>query len=403
MSSVALYHSLLELCTTHEESFYFSDQEYHDGCKYRIFLYRFASYTEFCAPNALESRGIMFRTADKTGKVLLDPYLVCRPMTKFFNLNENPFTLNLDLSLDNIDHIELKADGSLISTFIDGESNLGVKSKGSLHSPQAIAALQTIKNNPALYDELLVATTLGLTINMEFVAPENRIVVSYDRPHLIILNARSRVNGDLHNWESFKQLSKVENLELASSEKNMFPQMLTHWVADAKNIFNEPYDRLISNTPEMVGIEGFIVYLKSGQVFKLKTSWYLTLHHNKDRVTTDKSLFEVTLCEGADDLRSLFFDDPQVLGYMDKMHIHVATVYNDLVSKVESFYKDHKHLDRKEYAIAGQAQLDSFMFGLAMSQYLQRPVSYKDAIMRNVKNFLPNPPIIPLLTEINID
>ena len=56
-----LYDELMALQSN--EAFYFVDQSVGD-CDYRIFLYRLASYTEFCLPGALESRGITFLMKD---------------------------------------------------------------------------------------------------------------------------------------------------------------------------------------------------------------------------------------------------------------------------------------------------------------------------------------------------
>ncbi|MFT2622084.1 RNA ligase, partial [Escherichia coli] len=46
--------------------------------------------------------------------------IASRPMEKFFNLNETPFTMNLDLS--KVKYMLAKEDGSLVSTYLDGEN-----------------------------------------------------------------------------------------------------------------------------------------------------------------------------------------------------------------------------------------------------------------------------------------
>ncbi len=86
------------------EAFFFNDWEF-EGAIYRNFNYRLASYTDFCQPSALECRGIMFEI-DADNKPVR---LASLPFEKFFNLYENPFTIDLDLS--KVKEIADKADG----------------------------------------------------------------------------------------------------------------------------------------------------------------------------------------------------------------------------------------------------------------------------------------------------
>ncbi|WP_333997418.1 RNA ligase, partial [Pseudomonas aeruginosa] len=67
--------------------FFYKDFTSPFGTQFRIFSYNFASYTDWCLDDALECRGIMFEI-DENGPVRI----ASRPMEKFFNLNETPFT-----------------------------------------------------------------------------------------------------------------------------------------------------------------------------------------------------------------------------------------------------------------------------------------------------------------------
>jgi T4 RnlA family RNA ligase len=170
------------------DAFYFQDFVL-DDVTYRIFNYRMASYTDFLQPAALECRGIMFDVTD-----INNVGLVCLPQEKFFNLNENPMTM--DLALTKVSNIELKADGSLISTYLhNGE--LRLKSKGSIASEQAIDAMAwlLLPENDNFRSALKVATSNGFTVNLEWTAPFNRIVISYQKPGLIGLNMRHMDTG----------------------------------------------------------------------------------------------------------------------------------------------------------------------------------------------------------------
>lgn len=82
-----LYEDLMAL-TSNSEAFYFVDQTL-DNTTYRIFSYRLASYSDFCLPNALECRGIMFEVNNGS-----PVRLAARPPQKFFNYREVSSDIN---------------------------------------------------------------------------------------------------------------------------------------------------------------------------------------------------------------------------------------------------------------------------------------------------------------------
>ena len=172
----SLFNNLMTLCDSND-AFYFADQELH-GRTYRIFNYRLATYTHFLEKDSLECRGIMFEI-DGDGNATR---LAAHPQIKFFNLNENPFTMDLDITDGSIERIELKEDGSLMSSFVyddKGHARLGIKSKGSLHSDQCAMTYKYLERNRALEEELRLIGKEGYTVNMELTSPNNRIVLNY--------------------------------------------------------------------------------------------------------------------------------------------------------------------------------------------------------------------------------
>lgn len=342
------------------DSFYYKDFA-RDGITYRIFNYRLASYTEFLRPDALECRGVMFVVNPELN---LPVRLACWPQEKFFNLNENPLTMNLDLN-QAVD-IELKVDGSLISTYMHGDV-LGVKSKGSIESEQCIAASKwlALPENKIFLEELKELTRAGYTVNMEWCAPDNRIVIGYEEPHLRVLNIRNNKDGSY--------LQKIES-----------PEILLRFVD--KIAYDDPV-QFVHDIPSMTGVEGYIVRLASGIRVKVKTEWYLTQHRAKDSIHSPRRLFEAVLEESSDDLRSLFYDDPVVIARIDEMESFVEKLYNNTVAQVESFYEKNKHLERKDYAILGQQELDPRIFSLAMNAYCGHEIDYKAFLRKNYKKF----------------
>ena len=199
-----LYNDLLKLTQTNE-AFFYKDQELDDQT-YRVFSYRLASYTDFLAPNSLECRGVMFRIIDEK-----PVELSALPMEKFFNDQENPFTIGLNYN--NIKQVTLKMDGSLMSTYIHN-GQLRIKSKTALGSDHAINAMRwlDLPENAEYKKQLLTLTRYGWTVNMEYTSPEPymRIVIGYQEPKLTILNIRSKADGNYLNKQVVCNCAAVE-------------------------------------------------------------------------------------------------------------------------------------------------------------------------------------------------
>lgn len=349
----------LESLVASNEAFY-RQQFISDGHIYWIYNYRLASYTDFMLPSALECRGIMFEV-DETGKPI---DLKSLPFYKFFNAFENPLSMDLDFSA--VDSIYVKADGSLMSTYVENGS-LKIKSKGSISSKQAISAMKILEKSPDFRHRLHQANDDGYTVNLEYMSQEHRIVLNYATPHLKVLNARSRDDGHFMSYDDLISRFGIEN----TIEKIN--------VSDTFTFCNSIID--------MTDIEGFVIWMKDGRIVKQKCQWYISLHHAKDSLTNPRRLFECVLDEGTDDLRSMFATDQVALNLIQDMENLTQKLYNHLVNSVETYYNENKHLDRKEYAIKGKQFLNSMEFGLAMNLYTGRVNDYKEFMKSRYKEF----------------
>lgn len=344
-----------------QEAFFFVDQQ-KDDTWYRIFNYRLVNYTAFMQDDATECRGHMFEITQE-GSTAVPIRLAAWPLHKFFNMNENPKTMDLDLS--SISRITEKHDGSIITTYMH-QGSLHLKSKGSLSSTQAIDSMRwlDLPENEQFKSILMKYTIGGFSVCLEWTSPFNRIVLSYIEPKLIILHIRNCATG--------RYLDP--------------PPLISKFMSDDV-IVRDPV-AFVSSVPDMKDdIEGFVCILDSGLWFKLKTLKYLTLHHTKDSINSPRRLFEAVLEEATDDMRSLFVTDIQAIALIDDMEQFVDKTYNHLVDTVEKFYKANVSLDRKSFAIAGQRQLDKKCFGLAMTKYLNKPVNYKAFMKKNWKHY----------------
>lgn len=371
-----LYEQLMTLVDTNE-AFYFADRTL-DNETYRLFNYRLASYTNFLLPGALECRGIMFNITLAQMNIV---HLVSMPMEKFFNVNENPSTMGLDFNT--VTDVELKADGSLISTYMHN-GGLRLKTKGSIESDQCIAAMNYLnKAENAQYKIALTdLTKMGYTANAEWCAPDNRIVLGYMMPQLTVLNVRRNSDGEYVDLFSTSALG------------NPKWDILRHNHVDKFDI-DIDMSEFVESIPGMVDIEGYVITLESGQRVKVKTEWYLVQHRAKDSINSDRRLYEAVLAEATDDLRSMFHYDELICKRIGEMEDFVGEHYNHLVDTVERFYERNKDIAsdqdegeaRKQYAILGQKELDKMFFGLAMSKYLGRPVDYKEFMTKHWKEY----------------
>ena len=281
-----LYKKLICLVEKNDAFFYidvFANDEV-----YRIFNYRIASYTNFLEPGALECRGHMFNITDKD-----DIRLVCLPLGKFFNLNENPFTMDIDLST--VKSIELKMDGSMISTFIH-RGELDFKTKNSLTSTMVkdtmrYFSLPENKNFRSIISEI---TKNGYTVNLEYISPTNRIIIKYKETELILLHVREISTGKYIPIKHFRSYKYYDELGKHEVKK-----------------FDLPADKILK-VYERTDIEGVVLRLNGGQFIKLKTISYMTLHKTKASLS-DKHIVECILNKTSDDLKTLFKDDDQVV------------------------------------------------------------------------------------------
>lgn len=356
-----LWTNLMSLVNSNE-AFFYSDQQHGDHW-YRIFNYRMCSYSDWLNPDALFCRGTMFEI-DQEGPSAQLVRLACWPMHKFFNLGENPFVMDLDLST--LKTSAVKQDGSLISTYVQ-DDQLFLKSKGSLFSEQAIDAMRFLNQpeNQQFKQQLLDCELSGMTVDMEWCSPDNRIVLGYDEPQLIVLSIRHKVYGDF-----------VDHLNLPHDQiKSRFTTIVD---------FNDPID-FIESVRDMKGVEGFVCELDNGTKFKLKAEQYVALHRTKDNINSPRRLFEAVLEEATDDMKSLFRDDQQAITTIERMEQFVEKIYNHMVDQVERFYQRNKQLERKDYAILGKKELQSDHFGLAMMLYTGKQPDYKQHLKKQWK------------------
>lgn len=346
-----LFHELLKLCLNNDcnsSRFYYVDTCTSLNTTVRIFSY--SSTPTFCSESALECRGIMFEIDGNKQPVRI----MTRPMEKIFNYKEKPITTNLDLS--EIEYVTIKADGSLISTYID-KGEVFLKSKSSLKSDQAVNAMAFLnkEDNVKLLKRVRDIAKDGFTLNFEYVSLENRIVLAYKQTSLILLNIRNNETGDYLKYDDI------------SCDKILRPYLVEH--ITVRNYDNAWIDSVRSERE----IEGYVVQMKNNFKFKLKTEWYLGLHHGKNSVRQSEHLFKSIISDKSDDLKSFFEVDTYDYNRILKHElIHKEYLENGL-QILKLIYEEYQNETRKEFAIKTKNYLKTikkeYFFGLAMSCY----------------------------------
>ena len=335
-----LYTQLMALCDNDDTPFFHSDQVLHEKEFYRIFSYHFTDKESWLLPSALEARGIMFQTTED-GEFIR---IASRPMQKFFNHSSATGLGEVDfIEYHEPSHIMHKADGSLISSYLDSTGFVMLKSKTSVGSDYAKLAIELMLANDELFEFIRKCELDGYTVNLELVSPDPmfRIVLHYPEPMLIVLNVRHRETGVY-----------MDSTEIPE-------EFFTGTVScDA-----------LAELDTVTNLEGYVCVDKHGNWWKEKCAWYLERHRAKDFVNQPNAFVQLVLKDEADDVFTLLVDQPEILAEMQVLQHKVITVANRYVNRVTKYWEENKELSRKDYAIKGKTELDWLEFTLAMKYY----------------------------------
>jgi RNA ligase len=276
-----------------------------------------------------------------------ETYVVARPFAKFGNTTEHgpdrPFE---DLPLHLPFEATEKMDGSLAIAYYDGEK-IALSTRGSFHSDQAKAASALWQRR---FSDVVVPD--GVTLLFEYVAPWNRIVVSYAEEDLVFLAALdTRTGADV----TFAWPGKRARVFDGASDFSELVQIAT----------NDP------NPSD----EGFVIRFvpqdesQPSVRVKLKYAEYLRVHKLMTEVSTitiwehlseDKPL-DVMLEKVPDE----FYE------FIQRTVTELSDAFDALIAAATAVYEEVKNLDRKAAAavITNQRTADrSLVFSLLTGQ-----------------------------------
>lgn len=310
-----------------------------DKGKYKVIGYNLLTNDTFCSftdddyGNAIrrECRGLIFDS--KTNR------LIRRPFHKFFNTREREET-----SSENIDvcgsYIMLhKLDGSMIAPFITSDKVLrwGTKAGETDTSAQILPFIESRSN----YIEFALYT-IGMFVTpiFEWMSEENRIVIDYGKPQLIVTSARNMITGEYLGYDVLAELCQQFGVPLVEK-------------------FNTKYlnaSAIIEDVSQMVGIEGFVICFDNGHMAKIKTNQYVMLHRAKEKLLHERCVANMIVNNTIDDVIAHLplFDVDRVNKYRTNF---VEWFYQTATTYAQISYREIvvNNVDRKKFAIERSA------------------------------------------------
>ena len=314
-----------------------------------------------------ECRGIIF--CNKTGNLLR------RPLNKFFNLNEK-----VEVKSENIDiskpHVILeKIDGSFIAPFfVNGDLVYGTK-MGLTDQSKLVDEFLADKPNYHRFSKFMIDN--GMTPIFEYTAPNNRIVIFYNKPKLTLIAARNMENGVYVSYKHLIELCNKYDIPLVRAVPGNIQNM----------------EKFVKEARALTGEEGYVIRFDDGLQAKIKADEYVLKHKVKDEISQEKNLVELIFTDKIDDVYAILDkeDADKVRRYADSvMHTvsSIITKVNDIVTEQKPLVNNEK----KRFALEVVPQYKEFA-GILFSVW-----DGKDARETIVKQVLNN---ISTQTKVN--
>lgn len=313
---------------------------------FSVACYLISAENTFDSPFARECRGLTF-AADGT--------VAGRPLHKFFNVNERAETQFHALPWDRVVRVMDKRDGSMIHTVIDPEypSGFRLKSKKSF-TWMGCADAETFAIQHREYHDLCKwAAKCKHTAIFEWTAPDYRIVLQYPGAELRLLHVRDNATGEYLNLKELATLAERFGVKLVDE----YP--LGVWTPEV----------LEAAARTARGVEGWVIQFADGEMVKLKTQWYINLHHSMTFLR-ERDVAELVLAEQIDDLKAKLSGEGIDLAPILEVEARLIDRIRSLEDQVLALYLEAIKLpDRKTVA---QTYQGHSLFGLLMQKYSNR-------------------------------
>ena len=273
-----------------------------DKGEYLVIDYVYQDQNTFDIPELMECRGIKF---DSNGLIL------ARPFRKFFNYGEK----GSGLPIHRPHTITTKLDGSMIHPAKLDRRMFMMTRKG--HTDVAKQAERFIVSSPdhGYLPFCEAALRDGWTPIFEYVGPDNRIVLRYEEPKLVLLAMRHTIEGTVMPFIDM----------LASADEYNIPIVTPPDIP----LLGDPLinvDWFVKHTRELEDAEGYVVYFDDGYMVKIKADDYVMKHRALDNMDSKKKV--VALCAQGfhDDVLPMLSeaDAAELLTFNDELQLEIT-------------------------------------------------------------------------------
>lgn len=284
---------------------------------YTVLDYIYAGENTFDNPFARECRGLKF---DSNGD------LIGRPFHKFFNLNEKEETKFENQDWTEPFTLHNKWDGSMIHPALVNGELVFMTRKGVTD-----VALQAMKECEYYADEMINFIKLGFTPIYEFISPNNKIVIHYDKPRLVRLNLRHRETGEY-----------VTNFAEKSGPMDNYCSGRIEDILDS-----------IKNAKDLEGT--VIQFHHSKRFIKFKADDYVALHRVLDETAHEKRVLALIMDDKLDDVIPLIA--PARAEHLKAYANTVNVELNRMAMFLEFYVNSCKTFSQKDFALEVQSHL----------------------------------------------
>jgi RNA ligase len=266
--------------------------------------------------------------------------LVARPFPKFFSLGQSYITENGEVKVaapvTNAPFVVTeKIDGSLGIYFRDPITGKGrIATRGSFSSAQAQAG-QRLWDEKYAPREHTIPTQL--TLLMEIVSPDTRVVVPYDFEDLVLIGAVDRFSGRELTYEDLQDLGKMLQIPV------------TQRLFEGNDIIT-----IVSNVKDWTAkSEGVVIafWLSGGSVLRLKvkTDEYQRMHTLMINLN-DSAIVDLWAHDELVDLQLPAGLPDYFRTRVSQLVSSLDTALHDLVGSVENLYVSRPNGDKRVFA-----------------------------------------------------
>lgn len=329
-----------------------------------VVCYMLQDEDTFSGPNEKyerECRGITF---DEHG------YTSSRTMHKFFNIGEREDTMPDVIDWSLVDRIMDKRDGSMVTPVLtmSSKDSFKFKTKKTFSSPESNLA-DSLAKSLEVSTWIISMLVLGYTPTFEVTSPNFPIVLRYDEDELTLLHIRENVSG--------KYLSEAEILSYSPPFK-VVDNVAFKFRNEQGNI---SWDILKKYSETAEGVEGVVIQFTNGDMMKLKTAWYISLHRAVT-FTRWRDLARSVCADEADDLKAAFV-------MVGRSVEPILIVQRDIHAKIAAI-RDYTESIAKQCFIEGKSVKDVALtlredkyFSLIIRQFKGQEVDYMEYYIKN--------------------